>query len=72
MGSARALCLDDRLGNFSSGKEADFAILDASALAITKRRLESTNGIAGKLFAISVLGDCRIVAATHLMGRSTK
>jgi guanine deaminase len=72
MGSARALGLDDRVGNFSNGKEADFTTLDPSALPITRRRWETADGIAGKFFAVSVLGDSRIVAATYLMGRSTE
>ena len=70
LGAARALYLDDKVGNFTRGKEADLAVLDPAASAITQRRWERTSGIAAKLFLLSVLGDCGIDAATYLAGRA--
>lgn len=69
IGSAQALYLDSRVGNLAKGKEADFVILDTSRPAIVQRRSKCEKSIAGKLFALSMLGDDRIVVATHLMGR---
>jgi guanine deaminase len=71
LGAAKALCLDDRLGNFAKGKEADFIALDASSTAITNRRSDSAEDIAAKLFALLILGDDRAVADAYLMNRGT-
>ena len=68
LGAARALYLDDKLGNFSVGKEADFLMLDAQNASLTRRRLATVEDVAEKLFALLVLGDDRNVAATYLMG----
>jgi guanine deaminase len=69
LGGAAALHLDDRIGNFERGKEADFVVLDSSAASITRRRLSMTTDIAEKLFALIMLGDDRAVSATYLQGK---
>ena len=68
LGAARALHLDDRIGNFRVGKEADFTVLDSAASPATARRLACSNDIAEKLFALLMLGDDRSISATYLMG----
>ena len=68
LGAARALYLDDKIGNFEPGKEADFVVLDSKATSITSRRLSTSDDVAEKLFALMMLGDDRCVAATYLMG----
>jgi guanine deaminase len=68
LGAARALYLDDKIGNFEAGKEADFVVLDSGATSITARRLNTSDDVAEKLFALIMLGDDRCVAATYLMG----
>ena len=68
LGAARALYLDDKIGNFEAGKEADFTVLDSSAISITSRRLNTSDDVAEKLFALTMLGDDPCVAATYLMG----
>lgn len=68
LGAANALYLDDKIGNFLQGKEADFVVLDYAASSITRRRLSRSRGIAEKLFALITLGDDRTVAATYVMG----
>lgn len=69
LGGAEALGLDDKIGNFERGKEADFIVLDSSPASITRRRLASTDDVAEKLFALMMLGDDRAVCATYLAGR---
>jgi guanine deaminase len=69
LGAARALYLDDKIGNFEPGKEADFVVLDSAATSITSRRLSTSDDVAEKLFALMMLGDDRCVAATYLMGK---
>ncbi len=68
LGAANALYLDDRIGNFITGKEADFVVLDYSASSITRRRLSHCHDITQKLFALIMLGDDRSIAETYVMG----
>jgi guanine deaminase len=68
LGAARALYLDDKIGNFIGGMEADFVVIDYSATSITRRRLSHCQDIAEKLFAIITLGDDRSIAETYVMG----
>jgi len=69
LGGAKALHLDDKIGNFEPGKEADFVVLDSNSASITKRRLASTNDVEEKLFALIMLGDDRAVSSTWLQGK---
>ncbi len=69
LGGARALRLDDRIGNFTAGKEADFVVLDLAATPLLERRMRHTSTLAERLFALIMLGDDRSVAATYVMGR---
>jgi guanine deaminase len=71
LGAARALYLEDKIGNFEPGKEADFVVLDSRATSITSRRLSKSDDVAEKLFALIMLGDDRSVVATYLMGELT-
>lgn len=69
LGGAEALGLDDKIGNFERGKEADFIVLDSAPASITRRRIASTDDVAEKLFALMMLGDDRAVCATYLAGK---
>ncbi|NJK37165.1 MAG: guanine deaminase [Oscillatoriales cyanobacterium SM2_3_0] len=75
LGGARALQLDDKIGNFQIGKEADFVVLDLQATPLlslrTRQALEekTLEAIADSLFALTMLGDDRMVQATYIMGK---
>ena len=69
LGAAEALYLDDRIGNFAAGKEADFIVLDPAGTAISAHRTSMTTTINELLFALLVLGDDRNIAATYLQGQ---
>lgn len=69
LGAAKALCMEDRIGNFQAGKEADFIMLDTSTSPSVQRRLSQANDVAEKFFALMMLGDDRAIAATYLMGK---
>lgn len=69
LGGATSLYLDDRIGNFDVGKEADFVVLDPAATPLLARRLARAETLAEKLFALMVMGDDRAVHATHVLGR---
>jgi guanine deaminase len=68
LGAAKALSMEDRIGNFAEGKEADFVMLDTSTAPAVRRRLSQTVDVSEKFFALMMLGDDRAVAATYLMG----
>jgi guanine deaminase len=69
LGGAKSLYLDQRLGNFAVGKEADFVVLDLDATPIMKRRMAQADSISDRLFALMMLGDDRAVHSTHIMGQ---
>ncbi len=69
LGGARALYLDDRIGNFLPGKEADFVVLDPDAIPLLSRRLSGVTDLAERVFALIMLGDDRAVQATHVLGQ---
>jgi guanine deaminase len=73
LGGARALSLEDKLGNFDIGKEADFIVLDpkatpAMALRNSDFPVKTLEEIADKAFAIMIMGDDRTIEATYIMG----
>ena len=69
LGAAEALYLDDHIGSFEPGKEADFVVLDPSAATLTQRRTEIAKDIRERVFALMILGDDRNVHSTWLEGR---
>ena len=68
LGGARALHLDDRIGNFVGGKEGDFVVLDLAATPLIERRMKHAASVAERLFALAMLGDDRNIVATYLTG----
>ena len=68
LGGAHALYLDDRIGNFVRGKEADFIVVDPATTPLLARRIENSTTLEERLFALAMLGDDRNVVATYLMG----
>ena len=68
LGAAEALYLDDKIGNFAPGKEADFVVLDYEGTTLTKRRIAASSTIEEKLFALITLADDRNIAATYVNG----
>lgn len=73
-GSAEALYLEDKLGTFDPGKEADFVVLDVMAtpeLASRNRspELGSLDDVAYKTFGLFMLDADRGVAATYVAGK---
>ena len=69
LGAAEALRLDAEIGNFATGKEADFVMLDFAGSSLTARRTAAATSIEEKLFALMTLGDDRNIAATYVLGR---
>ena len=69
LAGARALKLDDRIGNLQPGKEADFLVIDPAATPLLERRMAAARSWREKLFALSLLADDRAISQTFLAGR---
>lgn len=69
LGGAKALHLDDKLGNFNVGKEADFVVLNLNATALQTLRQQRAKNIEDALFALFTLGDDRNIQATYIFGQ---
>lgn len=70
LGGAKAVSMEDSIGNFAVGKEADFTVFDLQATDLLARRIDCATTFEEKLFAVMVLGDDRCTVATHLMGEA--
>src|SRR5882724_10393037 len=69
LGGARALHLEDRVGQFTVGAEADFIVLDLRATPLIARRTAQSRTLAEKLLVLMALGDDRVVSHTYVLGR---
>ncbi|MCU4388873.1 guanine deaminase [Acinetobacter haemolyticus] len=69
LGGAKALDLDDKLGNFNVGKEADFVVLNLQATALQQLRQSRSKSIDDSLFALFTMGDDRNIEATYIYGQ---
>jgi guanine deaminase len=69
LGGARAIGLEDRIGNFAPGKEADFVVLGLDATPLMARRIRLARTPQETLFTLMMLGDDRNVEATYVMGQ---
>lgn len=67
-GGAKALGLEDCIGHFAPGMEADVVILDPEASPLASRRTAVTTP-EETLFALFTLGDERHIAATYVAGQ---
>jgi len=69
LGGAKALCCDDKIGNFEQGKEADFIVLNLNSTDIMQRRMKLVENIEQQLFVLMMLGDDRAIHATYIFGQ---
>ena len=76
LGGARALDMEDRLGNFDAGKEADFVVVDPNRTAALKavitqgvRSDDPTMARAQTLFGLLMRTRETSIAGTYVQGR---
>lgn len=69
LGGARSMQLEGVIGNFATGTEADFIVLDPQATPFLARRMACAENLEEMLFAFGLLGDDRAVEATYSAGR---
>lgn len=68
LGGAKALALDEHIGNFKEGKEADLSIIDLQATPLLAFRLDRCNTLLDTLSALITMGDDRLISETYIMG----
>lgn len=73
LGGAKALSIDDKLGNFEPGKEADFVVLNPHATSLMQARIQdfpaaSVADLADQIFGLMMLGDDRTIQAVYIAG----
>lgn len=69
LGGARSLYLDDRIGQFTPGRDADLVLLDPTATPLLARRTGLREDALDTFFALMTLGDDRAIRETWAAGR---
>lgn len=69
LGGAKALRLEDKIGNLAVGTEADFLILDTKGTPLLESRLALSKNIEESLFVLMTIGDDRAIQATYSAGK---
>lgn len=70
LGAAKALQLNDKIGSFAPGKEADFIVIDPKATPYLKYRLEKVDDIFELLFVLMTVGSETNIKATYIYGEA--
>lgn len=68
LGAAKSLGLEEKIGNFSPGKEADFIVIDLAATAYLRYRLATARDIFEILFILMTIGDSHHIVAIYIYG----
>ncbi|AVZ81466.1 guanine deaminase [Edwardsiella ictaluri] len=68
LGGAVALSLDTQVGNFTAGKTADFTVIDWYTDEIQRLRMDNTNTLEDRLFALMILGGKQNIRETYIAG----
>lgn len=68
LGGAETLDMTDVIGNFETGKEADFIIMDKGCTPLMEFRMSNCKDLFEQLFVFSMLGDDRAIEETWSAG----
>ena len=68
-GSARALHMEDKIGNLAVGMEADLVVLDLASTPEIAQRSARANDLWEALFPTIMMGDDRAISATWINGK---
>ncbi|MEM8957845.1 MAG: guanine deaminase [Pseudomonadota bacterium] len=69
VGSARAMGVQDRIGDLRPGMEGDIVIIDLASTPAIAQRATRAEGFWDLLFPTIMMGDDRAIAATYVAGR---
>ncbi len=69
MDAAKALQLENKIGNFVRGKEADFIVIDPDVTPYLKYRKAKIDDIFELLFILMTLGSEVNIIATYIYGK---
>jgi guanine deaminase len=69
LAGARMLGLEQKIGRFAPGSEADFIVLDPNATPLLARRMSDSHTLSERLLLFMILGDERAIAATYILGK---
>lgn len=69
VGSARALRVEDRIGNIAAGMEADLVVLDLASTPAIEQAVRRAETVWEELFPTIMMGDDRAVKAVWVGGR---
>mgnify|MGYP001800245668 CR=1 FL=1 len=74
LGGAQALRLDNKIGSFEVGKDADFIVLNPRATPLLAFRNASETPptieqLADRVFSLIMMGDDRVVEQTYILGK---
>ncbi|RRH77288.1 guanine deaminase [Falsigemmobacter faecalis] len=67
-GSARAMRMDDRIGNIAPGMEADLVVIDLASTPAIAQATARAETIWQSVFPTQIMGDDRAVVATYVNG----
>lgn len=70
VGSARALRVEDRIGNIAPGMEADLVVLDLESTPAIAQAVQRAETVWEALFPTIMMGDDRAVAAVWVGGKA--
>ncbi len=68
LGGAKALYLDDKIGNLSPGFEADLIVVDLNSTPLIEERMKHAETLSEALFVQMILADDRAIRATYVNG----
>ena len=68
LGGAKSLGLEEKVGSFAPGMEADFVVINPNATPLSAMRTARCESLEELLFVLMILGDDRMISATHIMG----
>lgn len=69
LGNAKLLHLEDRIGSFKQGNEADFLVIDRAATPLMKLKQTHCESLQEQLFTLMMLGDDRAIKQTYIAGQ---
>ncbi|WP_420568204.1 guanine deaminase [Thalassovita sp.] len=70
-GSARAIRMEDKIGNLAPGMEADIVVLDLASTPAIAQRSARAEDLWEAVFPTIMMGDDRAISAVYLAGQRT-